>query len=285
MAEAAEDIDVEMDISEDNTEDNTSNSPQQWPDDWRQQIAGDDEKALNQLGRYATPADIWTKARALEQRISSGELQDQSPFPDKGTEDEQAAWRAERNLPDAPDKYEISREMEKEDREQLQGFLEFAHTKNMTPGQVNDMIDFFYQKLDQDTELMTEGDKAAQQAADDALRAEWGNEYRGYMNRIDSLVDMIGGDAKESFLNARLEDGTQLKSSPEIMKFLLNSSLQMYPHTTPPPPGGDTMSSIQDELDQIKDVMKTDRKKYNADEKMQARYRELLAAQERMGPK
>jgi hypothetical protein len=45
------------------------------------------------------------------------------------------------------------------------------------------------------------------------------------------------------------------------------------------------MSSIQDELDQIKDVMKTDRKKYNADEKMQARYRELLAAQERMGPK
>jgi hypothetical protein len=133
MAEAAEEIDVEMDTTGDTSEETTEVTPA-WPDDWRQQIAGDDEKALNQLGRYATPADIWTKARALEQRISSGiwtkaraleqrissgELQDQSPFPDKGTEDEQAAWRAERNLPDAPDKYEISREMEKEEREQF----------------------------------------------------------------------------------------------------------------------------------------------------------------------
>src|SRR5260221_8933915 len=45
-----------------------------WPADWRKNIAGEDEKEIAQIGRYASPADIWKKARALEQRMSSGEL-------------------------------------------------------------------------------------------------------------------------------------------------------------------------------------------------------------------
>ena len=85
-----------------------------WPEDWRVQIAGEDEKALKQLGRYQSPADIWTKARALEQRITSGELKDYSPFPEKGSDDDKAAWRANNQIPEAPGKYELGREVGEE---------------------------------------------------------------------------------------------------------------------------------------------------------------------------
>src|SRR5260221_502615 len=35
-----------------------------WPDNWQARLAGDDEKALKQLGRYGSPEDIWKKARS-----------------------------------------------------------------------------------------------------------------------------------------------------------------------------------------------------------------------------
>ena len=48
-------------------------------------------------------------------------------------------------------------------------------------------------------------------------------------------------------------------------------------------PSGDvgTIDSVQDEIAEIKQVMKTDRKKYDGDERMQERYRELLSALEK----
>jgi hypothetical protein len=255
-----------------------------WPTDWRQQIAGDDEKALNQLGRYATPADVWTKARALEQRVTSGELKDSTPFPEKGSDEEKAEWRVNHGVPESHDKYEIARELEKEDRESLNGFLEYAHNKNMGAGEVNTMIDYFYQRLEEDETRVSEGDKVAQKQAEDELRVEWGGEYRAHMNRIEALIDMVPGEAKESFLDARLPDGTKIRSNPDVMKFLLNSAIAFNPATTIVPADGDVMSGIQDEIDQIKEVMKTNRKKYNSDEKMQAQYRKLLEAQEKAKP-
>jgi len=272
MSEAAEVIEEEVEVE-----------ASAFPEDWRQQWAGDDEKALTQLGRYATPADVWTKARALEQRISSGELKEASPFPDKGSDDDKAEWRTNHNVPESAEKYELAREMEKEEREQIGDFLEYAHTNNMSGDQVNQMVDWFYQRLESDETNSTESDKSALKQTEDELRVEWGGDYRGHMNRIDALVDMVPGGAGEAFLDARMADGTKLRANADVMKFLLNSAIAFNPATTIVPADGDVMSGVQDEIDQIQEVMRTNRPKYNKDEKMQARYRELLAAQKKAG--
>jgi len=252
-----------------------------FPEDWRQQIAGDDEKALGQLGRYKTPADIWTKARALEQRITSGELKEVSVFPGEGTDEEKGAWRELNNVPEAADKYTLTRELDDTAKAQLEGFFGHAHANNFNNDAVNSMLDYFYQKLEADDDAVDAADKDRGQATEDALRAEWGKEYRGHMNRIEGLIDLVGEGAGNALQEARMPDGSMLKDNAAVQQFLLDMALTYNPAgTLTPGGGGSIIDGIEDELATIRKTMKTDRKTYNADAKMQARYRELLTAQE-----
>ena len=78
-----------------------------------------------------------------------------------------------------------------------------------------------------------------------------------------------------------MADGTMLKDNVAVQQFLLDMALTFNPASTlTPGQGGDVNASIEDELDTIKKYMRTNRKEYDKDEKMQARYRELLTAQE-----
>lgn len=276
MAEAAEKI-------EDEEIDNQDKGPS-WPEDWRNQIAGDDEKVLEQLTRYADPAAIWTKARALEQKVSSGELVSKAPYPEKGTPEEIAAWRTLHNVPESVEKYDIGREIEKEEeKEAMAKFLEFAHGKNMSNDQVKSVTEWFFTKAENDAAINADADKQDAQTAEDALRAEWGNEYRGHMNRINNLIELAPADVKGLLLDARLPGGTKLKDSAEAMKFLLGLAIIQNPVTTVVPQGGDQLSSIQDEIDEIKGKMNTQEYKAKGS-KLYQRYSELLAAQQQLTP-
>ena len=51
-----------------------ASAPADWPADWRQKLAGEDKKTLERLGRMASPADLFKSYRALEQKVSAGEL-------------------------------------------------------------------------------------------------------------------------------------------------------------------------------------------------------------------
>jgi hypothetical protein len=273
--------DVEVEIEE--TEVEEDESP--WPETWRENITTD-EKELAQLGRYKSPADVWTKARALEQRITSGELKEVVPYPDKGTDEEKATWRQINGLPDAPDKYEIGREIDEGDKEVIDDFLKYAYDKNVSPNDVQATVEWFYMKRDQDLEAMAEEDKAVGKESEDALRAAWGPEYRSYMNRIDGLIDTVPGEAKQDFLEARLPDGTMLKHSPDAMTFLLDMALAINPATVVVPGAGDNLSgAIQDGLDELKGLMANKQSEYwkgpKAD-KLQERYRELTKASLKM---
>ena len=89
---------------------------------------------------------------------------------------------------------------------------------------------------------------------------------------------------KDQLLDAQLPGGGSMRDNPEAMKFLLGLALEQVPFTTVVPAGGDQMSSIQDEIDEIKGKMNT--KEYKqTNSKMRARYYELLKAQKDMGGK
>jgi hypothetical protein len=277
MAEAAEEV-IEEEIVEEVIEDEVTPT---WPEDWRVQIAGEDEKALKQLGRYQSPADIWTKARALEQRITSGELKDNAPFPEKGSDEEKATWRANNQIPDSADKYEIKHEIGEEEKPVIDAFLQFAHERNIPQKNVGDMVDWFYNKQEGDLEAMAEESKVQAQEAEDNLRAEWGAEYRAYVNHVDNLIELAPAEVKDIFLDAQLADGRTLRNSPEAMKFLLGLALEQNPITTlTPGKGGDTLDSIEDRMEEIRGKMNTPeyqkgplRKEYNELLTARARYR------------
>ena len=272
---------AEEELEVTDTTETDEGSAEWYAEDWRQRMAGDDEKALNQLGRYKTPADVWNKARALEQRITSGELKDTSPFPSEGTEDEKVAWRAANNVPEAYDKYDLKQDLDDDGRAVLEGFLQHAHANNYSTDMVSGMVDYFISKYEGDVNKATEADGERKKATEDALRAEWAGDYRGHMNRIEGLLDMVGEGKGTDVLEARMADGTMLRDSPEAMNFLLEAAIAINPATTLTPSGDmGSIDSIEDEMSDIKGKMGT--KAYINNPKLQERYRTLLDAKMKM---
>src|SRR5262245_1748274 len=70
-----------------------------WPDGWQARLAGDDPDALKQIGRYASPEEIWKKAKSLERRLSSGELK--AVLPKDPKPEDVSAWRKDNGIPES----------------------------------------------------------------------------------------------------------------------------------------------------------------------------------------
>ena len=79
-------------------------------DDWRTRLAGGDEKELKRLSRFASEADVYKAYRELEKKKSSGELK--QALSKDATPEQIAEWRKENGIPETPDKYDLTFEVE-----------------------------------------------------------------------------------------------------------------------------------------------------------------------------
>lgn len=253
-----------------------------WPDDWRNKVAGEDPEAAKQLTRYATPEDVWKKARELEKKLSSGAFK---PVLTKdATPEDVASYRKAHGIPEAADKYDLADlKVEVQDKEFLGEILKVAHATNQTPDQIKPLIKTFFDLAQKSREAAAEQDAIAARKAEDALRADWGADYRKHSNLINGLMDLTGNPKfNESLMEGRLADGTKVKDSPDMQKFLLQLALINNPAgVVVPSANGSQEQGLKDEIAKIENVMKTDRKAYNKDANMQQRLRDLYVAREK----
>lgn len=259
-----------------------------WREDWRTQIAGTDEAIAKRLSRYSSPKDVANALLSVQNRISSGELR--SALPKNATEDQVKAWRQENGIPDAPDKYELKLAdglvVGEDDKPLIDNLLKSMHKVNAPAGIASEVVNFYYQTKEAEEAKRQQADADAARAASDALHAEWGAEFRPNMNMIDGLLDTAPAGVKDLIKFGRLSDGTPIMANPDAIRWLNNMAREINPVTTVVPNAGANVSgAIEDEIAKIEKTMRTDRKAYNADEKMQARYRDLLNARERAGKK
>jgi len=268
--------------------------PQKWPDNWRNEIAGDDEKELKQIERYASPKDVWTKARELEKRLSSGEFKRATPFPEKGTDEEKANWRKEAGIPEAPEKYEIpvgkdGKPVADAKLPEVQNLLRAAHAANIPPAHVAATLQFLSEESARVAEQDRLEDEKDQKAADDYLRAEWGTEFRRNQNLVEGLLDGAPKGLKDVLTQTRLADGTLLKNHVDMQRFLVQLALQVNPVSTVlPGHSGDLGQGINDEIAKFEKLMGDRRSEYWKGPKAaenQQRYRDLITARERMAKK
>ena len=259
-----------------------------WPDDWREKIAGTDEKELARLQRLAAPTDLYKSYRALEQRVSSGELKANKPFPDKGTPEEQNAWRKEQGIPEAPDKYEIKlegREIGEDDKPLIDSFLKEVHAVNMPPAQAKAAVAAYYKIQDEAVKKAQDAEAEKVRVTEDTLRAEWGNDYRRNLSVVDGFLD--GYVSAESPMKGQIKNA--VKGNAEFAKLMARVALEINPAATVAPNAGANLaSSIDDEIAQLEKMMPNKQSDYwkgPSAEKNQARYRELLTARERVKSK
>lgn len=258
-----------------------------WPADWRQTVSKADAKVLSRLERYASPEAAMQALIEAQNRISKGELK---PVLGKSATPEQVAeWRSAHGIPEAPDKYSFDKDVKVDhiDKEVLGTVLKAAHESNQTPDQVQATMKAWNQIEQMAAEKRAEADLKVQKEAEDSLRAEWGGEYRRNINLIHGLLDgSASPDLKESLLNGRLADGTPIGSSPAALKMLASLALIQNPAgVVVPGSEGNLMQGVEDELGKIEKMMRENRHAYNKDEKVQARYRELLEAREKLKTK
>jgi hypothetical protein len=258
--------------------------PGDWAPDWRDKIAGGDEKLTKLMSRYASPAEVAKALQAAQIKISSGELK---PVLGKNASAEEVTeYRKAHGIPEDPTKYDLGKDVQVEERDQeaVGILLKTIHGTNATPEQAKATVKALYEIRKANADKQAESDSQALSSAEDALRAEWGGEYRRNAALIDNLLDsVIEPGMKDLLLNGRLKDGTPIIASQHMLKGLLRIALINSPAgTLVGPNGADPAKSVDEEIAAIEKTMRENRPAYNKDEKMQARFRELLSVREQL---
>ena len=256
--------------------------------DWRAEMAGDDEKLLKYLGRVASPKALVEKVKKHEDDVKGGKYL--SPLPDDPTSEQLAAYRKQWGIPEKPEGYLENLPdglvIGEDDKPVIDQFAAAMHAQNAPPGIAQAAIAFYYdlaaKQAADDADMLATN----KQANDDILREEWGPDYRRTINAVGSYLDTLPQGVASAFLNGTDDKGMPLGDNVEVAKWLAAKALQENPLLTVVPGAGANQAvAIAEEKAEIEKVMRTDRAKYDKDEKMQARYRELIEAELKLAGK
>lgn len=253
-------------------------APANWPDDWRTKLAGTDEKLMKRLERFTGPDQIMKSWLAAEQKISSGEFRKQ--LPENATEEQKAEWRKANGIPEAPDKYELPEwedfQFSDEDKPMVDAFLSKMHASDASPAQVAAALETYKETVQQATAARYEADKAFHVQAEDALRAEWGNDYRANIELVKRTLnntDIIPADVKDALLTARDGSGNLLRNNPAFLNMWAQIGKEVYGDG--PVITGDAKATMSSRKEEIEKVLKTDFKRYIS-EGMDKEYAKIL---------
>lgn len=253
--------------------------------DWRAALSKGDSDLGKFLGRYQSPDAAIKQLKTLNDDIKAGKYK--KPLGDDATDEEKAAARKEAGIPDAADGYYATLPeglvVGDDDKPYVGKFLESMHSADAPPAMVNKAIESYYAIVQEQAEQ--EADTARQAQADgvEALREEWGADYKRNLNAMHAHLDTLPKAVGEAFRFGKGADGVPLGFNPEVLKWLTGLALEANPlATVVPGAGANQASAVADEMKTIETFMRTNRSAYNKDEKMQERYRELITAQQKL---
>lgn len=264
-------------------------TPGDWPAGWRELYAGGDAKLLKQMERYSSPKAALDSLIALKQKVSKGEIT--KALGDNPTAEEVKDWRAANGVPETFDGYKLElgegRVVGEHDKPLMEKFLQSMHAKNAKPEHVNSAVRAYYEIQEEGIRQREENDARTRQETEDALRVEYGQEFRRSINMVKDLFGTFQEGAADLLLTARTADGTALLNHPNVVRSLVQLAREVNPVATLVPGAqGNVTSAIADEITTIERSLRDDppgsRDRYFKDQKMQTRYAELLDAQERI---
>lgn len=263
--------------------------------DWRGAIAGDDDKFKSTLERYADPVAFGNAHREAVQKIRAGDIGPKMPGED-ATEDEIKQYRTQLGVPLEADGYlkELPEGLVigEEDKELVASFIERMHGKHVTPDVVHEGLQWYDEMQGQMQEQQEALDAEQAKAAVDELRdpeTGWGKDYRTNMSLVNSLLEStFGAEAKEQLLNGRYGDGKGFFNDVNVLKGLAELARKLNPVGVIIPNEGEPTKALHDEIAEIESLMSNRSSEYYKGPKadaMQARYRELIEARERLKEK
>jgi hypothetical protein len=266
-------------------------APADWPEGWRNKLSGDDKKELARLERFGSPADVYKAYRAMEQKMSSGEMK--AKLPDNATPEQLAQYRKDNGIPETPDKYDLTMPnglvIGEQDKPLVNEFLKEMHGVNASPETVKSALSAYYKIVENQKVQAAEQDSNFRAESEDALRKEWGGDFKRNVAMVSELLESAPAGLKDKILGGRTAEGKLLGDDPAVLKFFANMSREINPAATVVPGAGfNAPTAIADEITNLNRQMGDRSSDYWSKDKgpaLQARYRELVGAQQKMKAK
>jgi hypothetical protein len=259
-----------------------------WPTDWREKMAGGDAKRLAELQRYTSPQAVDDARRAAAERISKGDLRQPKPEGAEATPEKLAEWRKAQGIPEAPDKYEMPKGLVVGDADKpiVDGFLKTMHEQDATPGEVQRALGWWQAHQEAQREAMLEADSTYRDQNVEALQREMGPEFRRNMKMAEEFLKDTPAGVYDAIGKARGPDGRLLFANAQVLSWFTNMALAKNPQAavmgmTGPAANAAMETEISGLEKQMGDFNSDYHKGPNRD-KLQARYRELITARDKL---
>lgn len=257
-------------------------------DDWRARLAGDDKKLLGYLARVPSERELVARVKKHDDDIKAGKYL--KPLGDDATDEEKAVWRAALGVPEKPEGY-----MEKlpeglvvgdDDKPYVDKFFEKMHGADAPPGLTAAALDAYYEIVEEQAAAEAEAANAVKSESIEALREEWGADYKRNLNAMHGLLDTLPEPVADAFRHGKGADGMPLGYNAEVIKWLTGLALEANPLATVVPGGGTNQATaVAEEMAALEAKMGNRQSDYWKGPKaasQQARYLELVEASEKL---
>jgi hypothetical protein len=262
--------------------DKAAAAPANFPDNWRDLLADGDKNLAKEFERYTDPKALAKSWREQKATISKG--LPKASLPENATPEQLAEWRQANGIPESPDKYEVKLPngmvIGEQDRPLVDKFLGRMHAKNTPPELVNEALSTYYEMQEDQAAQMAEAVKASRVEAEEALRADWGPEFRSNVNAGTSLlVGTFGEEMANAIMAATDEYGIPLGNKAAFLKGVAALAKEANPAAGVLPAGTDgSLGSLEAEKAKLDKRMREDRAGWYKDGAAQERYQKIVDA-------
>jgi len=229
-----------------------------WPDDWRQKIASGDDKKLKELERFSDPLAMGDSLFSAQEKIKSTDYQ--KKLSDNPSDEELTAYRKSNNIPEKADGYGYKLPegfaFGEADKPFLNNILDGLHAQNASPAVVQTIMDKYIDNIESGAVEFMEKEKNDKEASEDALRSEWGGEYKANNNMVENFMSTAPEDVRDALGNGRGPDGTALFNNPSVVRWLNGIVREINPAASLLPAGsGDKIKAVDTEIAALDKIM------------------------------
>lgn len=260
-------------------------------DHWRGTWAGADDKKKAWAERRTDLKVALDSAYAADQRISELSAVAKGVLPKDATAEQITQYRKDNGIPEKPEDYLTALPKEltltDEDKGIITPYLTLMQKHNLSPAVAKEFVEMRQAEQDRQVESRVQADEQLRVKTEDALRGDWGNNYRAEINNIHNLLKGFPEDVSEAILQARTPDGNALVGTPQVVKALAQLARMISPYSVPVGNDGGALDQkgVDARITELESWMGAPNgsEKYNnywKNEKVQTEYRTLIDARE-----
>jgi len=275
--------------------------PPYWPTDWREKIAehasaGDKkayEKEMRRLSNLDSPYQVYGSFRNLENTWASRNFI-KLPPKEGASESDIREYHKALGVPEKPEDYFKDLKLDngavlgEADKPIVDAFAAAVHKAGAPPAVVSAALNWYFAGQEKAAADLDQADENYRVESMRALKDEYGPAFERKRNAVAALFATAPGgtDIKNDkslisrLLGGRTADGKIIGNDPDAVRFLINLALDQNPSAAVVEDGDQSGKSVEKEIAEIEQVMRTDRARYNRE--FAGRYAELLATRSKI---